>query len=86
MVLRCWLNPSLASVMTVPRLQFSLKPYPSTCWMVQRLTSSRLASSRWLTPLDPLLPDVFPLLLGQERSPARETALGPCLSLNPPKG
>ena len=27
-------------------------PYPSTCWMVQRLTSRRLASSRWLTPLD----------------------------------
>ena len=26
--------------------------YPSTCWMVQRLTSRRLASSRWLTPLD----------------------------------
>ena len=27
-------------------------PYPSTCWLVQRLTSRRLASSRWLTPLD----------------------------------
>ena len=27
-------------------------PYPSACWMVQRLTSRRLASSRWLTPLD----------------------------------
>ena len=26
--------------------------YPSTCWMVQRLTSRRLANSRWLTPLD----------------------------------
>ena len=26
--------------------------YLSTCWMVQRLTSRRLASSRWLTPLD----------------------------------
>ena len=37
---------------SVPRLQFSLTPYPSTCWMVQRLTSRRLASSRWLTPLD----------------------------------
>ena len=30
----------------------SHNPYPSTCWMVQRLTSRRLASSRWLTPLD----------------------------------
>ena len=30
----------------------SPNPYPSTCWMVQRLTSRRLASSRWLTPLD----------------------------------
>ena len=27
-------------------------PYPSTCWMVQRLTSRSLASSRWLTPFD----------------------------------
>ena len=26
--------------------------YLSTCWMVQRLTSRRLASSRWLTPFD----------------------------------
>ena len=26
--------------------------YPSTCWMVQRLTSRSLASSRWLTPFD----------------------------------
>ena len=26
--------------------------YPSTCWMVQRLTSSRLASSLWRTPFD----------------------------------
>ena len=52
MVLGCWLNPNLASVRSVPRLQFPLKPYPSTSWMVQRLTSRRLASSRWLTPLD----------------------------------
>ena len=34
------------------RLQFPLNHYPSTCWMVQRLTSSNLASSRWLTPFD----------------------------------
>ena len=27
-------------------------PYLSTCWMVQRLTSRSLASSRWLTPFD----------------------------------
>ena len=26
--------------------------YLSTCWMVQRLTSRSLASSRWLTPFD----------------------------------
>ena len=36
----------------VQRLQFPPNPYPSTCWMVQRLTSRSLASSRWLTPLD----------------------------------
>ena len=34
------------------RLQFPSNRYPSTCWMVQRLTSRRLASSRWLTPLE----------------------------------
>ena len=28
------------------------QPYPSTCWMVQRLTSRSLSSSRWLTPFD----------------------------------
>ena len=28
------------------------QPYPSICRMVQRLTSMRLASSRWLTPFD----------------------------------
>ena len=27
-------------------------PYLSACWIVQRLTSRNLASSRWLTPLD----------------------------------
>ena len=31
---------------------FHPTPYPSTCWMVQRLTSRSLASCRWLTPLD----------------------------------
>ena len=30
----------------------STQPYLSTCWMVQRLTSRSLASSRWLTPFD----------------------------------
>ena len=34
------------------RLQFPPNPYPPTCWMVQRLTSRSLASSRWLTPFD----------------------------------
>ena len=34
------------------RLQVPPNRYPSTCWMVQRLTSRRLASSRWLTPFD----------------------------------
>ena len=37
---------------SVQRLQFPPNPYPSTCWMVQRLTSRSLASSRWLTPFD----------------------------------
>ena len=27
-------------------------PYLATCWMVQRLSSKRLASSRWLTPFE----------------------------------
>ena len=30
----------------------STQPYPSVCWMVQRLTSRRLDSFRWLTPID----------------------------------
>ena len=29
-----------------------LAPYPSTCWIVEWLTSRCLASSRWLTPLN----------------------------------
>ena len=33
-------------------MQFPPNPYLSACWMVQRLTSKRLASSRWLTPSD----------------------------------
>ena len=37
---------------SVPRLQFPPNRYLSTCWMVQRLTSRSLASSRWLTPFD----------------------------------
>ena len=37
---------------SVHRVQFSPNPYPSTYWMFQRLTSSCLASSRWLTPFD----------------------------------
>ena len=37
---------------SVPRLQCPAQPYPSTYWMVQRLTSRRLASSRRLTPFD----------------------------------
>ena len=39
---------------SLQRLQFppnhTLPPDPSTCWMVQRLTSRSLTSSRWLTP------------------------------------
>ena len=35
---------------SVQRLRFPSDPYPSTCQMVQRLTSRRSASSRWLTP------------------------------------
>ena len=34
------------STCTLPRLRFRSIPLPSTCWMVQRLTSRRLASSR----------------------------------------
>ena len=34
------------------RLQFPSDSYPSTYWMVQRLTCRSLASSHWLTPFD----------------------------------
>ena len=37
---------------SVQRLHCPPNPYLSTCWMVQRLTSRSLASSRWLTPFD----------------------------------
>ena len=37
---------------SVRRLHCPPNPYLSTCWMVQRLTSRSLASSRWLTPFD----------------------------------
>ena len=37
---------------SVQKLQFPSNPYLFACWMVQRLTSRRLASSRWLTPFD----------------------------------
>ena len=36
----------------VQSLHFPPKPYLSTCWLVQRLTSRSLASSCWLTPFD----------------------------------
>ena len=36
----------------MPRLQVPTSPYPSTRWIVQGLTSRRLANSRWLTPFD----------------------------------
>ena len=36
----------------VDTTQFLPNRYLSTCWMVQRLTSRRLARSRWLTPFD----------------------------------
>ena len=51
LAVRAW-EPSDHRPCSVPRLRFSVSPYPSTCWMVQRLTSRRLASSRWLTPFD----------------------------------
>ena len=34
------------------KLQLPPNPYPSTCWMVQRLTYRSLARSRWLTAFD----------------------------------
>ena len=34
---------------SLQRLQFPFNSYLSTCWIVQRLTSRSLASSRWLT-------------------------------------
>ena len=45
-------EPSDHRPCSVQMLRFSVSPYPSTCWMVQRLTSKSLASSRWLTPFD----------------------------------
>ena len=33
-------------------VHFPSNSYLSTCWMVQRLTSKRLANFRWLTPFD----------------------------------
>ena len=57
------------------------QPYPSACWMVQRLTSRRLTSSRWLTPFDRssrMYSRCCSVKLGQ---PAGETALGSRLCL-----
>ena len=51
LAVRAW-EPSDHRPCSVQMLRFSVSPYPSTCWMVQRLTSRRLASSRWLTPFD----------------------------------
>ena len=45
-------EPSDHRPCSVQMLRFSVSPYPSTCWMVQRLASKSLASSRWLTPFD----------------------------------
>ena len=39
-------------ICSLQRLQFPLTHYPSTCWTVQWLTSSCLASFRGLTPFD----------------------------------
>ena len=36
----------------VQKLQFPHRPYSSNCWMVQRLTCRRMASSHLLTPCD----------------------------------
>ena len=51
LAVRAW-EPSDHRPCSVQMLRFSVSPYPSTCWMVQRLTSKSLASSRWLTPFD----------------------------------
>ena len=72
LAVRAW-EPSDHRPCSVQMLRFSVSPYPSTCWMVQRLTSRRLASSRWLTPFDRSSLDVLSLLLGQARPSARET-------------
>ena len=55
--------------------------YPSTCWMVQRLTSKRLAQLPLAHTPRPLPPDVLPLLLGQAGPPTGKLALGPRLGL-----
>ena len=44
--------PHFSAPLTVQKLHFPCNPYLSTCWMVQRLTSKRLASYCWLTLFD----------------------------------
>ena len=51
-VLAAYLGQAANPRCSVQRMQFPPNPYSSTCWMVQRLTSRSLASSRWLTPFD----------------------------------
>ena len=67
----CWLNPRAASRGSVPgkhqtvwpcsvqRVQFPGYPYPSTCWIVQRLTS-KLGQFPLAHSLRPFLSDVLP--------------------------
>ena len=47
-----WNAVIVASLYHEWRLQFPPNRYLSTCWMIQRLSSRRLASSCWLTPFD----------------------------------
>ena len=66
---------------SAPRLRSPPAPYPSTYWMVQRLTSRRLASSRWVTPFDRFI-RMYSRCCSVGLGPsARETAFGPRLRL-----
>ena len=65
---------------SVQRVQFPGYPYPSTCWIVQRLTS-KLGQFPLAHSLRPFLSDVLPLLPDQARPSAGETALGPRLGV-----
>ena len=61
-VLGAQLGQAAIWLCSVQKLHFPCNPYLSTRWMVQRLTSKRLASYCWLTPFDRSTSDVLPLL------------------------